>query len=110
MHESSLARQILRAVLKAADGGTVTAVNGWLSESESLSAESLQFHFSALARDTPAAAARLNLRLEHIQARCDGCGALYLPEHHLTLCPDCGSTEGELLGESGMGIDTIEVT
>ena len=33
----------------------------------------------------------------------------YLPEHHLTLCTHCGSTEGTLLGQPGLGIDEIDV-
>ncbi len=112
MHESSLAKQILEAVLaRANEGGAsrIKAVRGWVAESESLSPDSLAFHFQAHARGTAAEGARLDLRLEHLRARCAGCGADYLPEHHLLLCPQCGSTEGELLGTPGLGVSELDV-
>jgi hydrogenase nickel incorporation protein HypA/HybF len=34
----------------------------------------------------------------------------YRRDHHVVLCPACGSTDGELLGEIGLGIETIEVS
>lgn len=110
MHESALARGILEAVL--AHSGTarkIRVVRGWVAETETLSAESLDFHFRAHAVGTAAEDARLELRLEHVEARCGGCGTRYRPEHHLLLCPSCGATDGELLGRTGLGVDSIEV-
>jgi hydrogenase nickel incorporation protein HypA/HybF len=110
MHESSLARRILEAVLaRSGAARRVRVVRGWVAETETLSADSLDFHFRAHAAGTAAADARLELRLEHVEARCGGCGARYRPEHHLLLCPSCGATGGELLGRTGLGIDSIDV-
>ena len=112
MHESTLARQILDAVLERASSAAaqrVRAVRGWIAETEALSPQSLDFHFSAHARGTPAEGARLELRLIHIEARCRACGTNYAPEHHLLLCPSCGSTDGEELGQTGLGIEALEV-
>lgn len=112
MHESSLAKQILEAALeraKAKKASRIRAVCGWVAETESLSADSLTFHFEARARGTPAEGSRLNLRLLRVEARCKDCGRVYAPEHHLLLCPACGSSEGELLGRTGLGIDALEV-
>jgi hydrogenase nickel incorporation protein HypA/HybF len=53
--------------------------------------------------------ARLELELAHVRARCHACGQVYLPDHHLLLCPGCGSTEGEVLGESALRIDSMDV-
>jgi hydrogenase nickel incorporation protein HypA/HybF len=111
MHESSLARQILAAVLAratAAGASRIRVVCGSLADSEALSAESLALHFAAHARGTPAEGARLELRLVHIAARCRGCGATYSPAHHVLLCPACGSTDATLLGESGLRIESME--
>ena len=109
MHESSLARAILREVLSRAGDERVVAVRGWVAETETLSRESLSATFEVMARGTAAEGAALDLTVTHVSARCAGCGAEYLPEHHLLICPACGATEGELLGRTGLGIDVIEV-
>lgn len=112
MHEAALARQLLTVVLRrAAEAGAahVRSARGWIAETETLSAESLAFHFTAHARGTPAEGARLELRLLHVEARCRSCGDTYPPEHHVLLCPACGSADGELLGPTGLGLDALEV-
>ena len=110
MHEASLAHGILRAVLDRVEpGDQVQEIRGWLAETEALDAGSIAMHFRGLARGTPAAAAKLALELVHVPARCRACGRVYPPDHHLTLGPDCGSTEGELLGETGLKITEMDV-
>jgi hydrogenase nickel incorporation protein HypA/HybF len=112
MHESALARDLLRTVLSHAEhhgAKRVVRASGWVAETETLSPDSLRFHFEALSRDTIAAGATLELRLIHVEARCPACGAVYAPEHHLLLCPRCGNADGELLGQTGLGLDTVEV-
>ena len=113
MHETSLARQILSTVLAQAGREraiAVRSVRGWIAETEALSAESVALHFRALAAGTVAAGARLELEVRRVDAQCRACTITYRPEHHLVLCPACGSTDGELLGDTGMGIDAIEIT
>ena len=112
MHEAALARRLLAAVLsRAAEAGAsrVRAARGWIAETETLSAESLAFHFAERARGTAAEGCRLELRLVHVEARCRVCGAVYAPEHHVLLCPACGGVGGDLLGKAGIGIDELEV-
>jgi hydrogenase nickel incorporation protein HypA/HybF len=112
MHESSLARSVLDAVLRlAAEQGAerVLSVAGELSETEHLHSDAIQFHFDAHARGTLAEGARLALELVHVAARCRGCGARYLPEHHVTLCPECGSVEADLLGSPGLRLSSLEI-
>jgi hydrogenase nickel incorporation protein HypA/HybF len=84
-------------------------VRGRVAETESLSGESIELHFRAHARGTPAAGARLELQLVHVEARCRACGEIYRPEHHVLLCPRCGSLDGEALGEAGLWIESIEL-
>ncbi len=112
MHESALARQILELSLAAArraGGAAIRAVRGRVAETEALSAESIELHFRAHARGTPAADARLELALAHVEARCRACGATYRPEHHVLLCARCGSTDGEELGPTGLWIESIDL-
>ncbi|KFE67065.1 hydrogenase maturation nickel metallochaperone HypA [Hyalangium minutum] len=112
MHETSLARQMLDAVLqraKAHGASRVREVRGWVAETESLSPDSLSFHFAAHARGTKAEGARLLLELIHVEARCRACNRTYAPEHHLLLCPACGSTDGEQLRQTGLAVTSIDV-
>lgn len=112
MHEASLAREILKAVLERAtmEGARrVVAVNGWLAESEAVSLESLEYHFAVYAVGTPAQGAVLRLRTIRVPVRCGACGKEYLRECHVTVCPDCGSVDGVLSGITGIGIESMEV-
>jgi hydrogenase nickel incorporation protein HypA/HybF len=109
MHESALARQLVELCLQRCGAERVRVVRGTLAETEQLSRQALALHFEAHARGTAAAGARLELELVHVRARCLGCEHVYLPEHHLLLCPSCGSTEAETLGESALRIDSIDV-
>lgn len=112
MHETSIARQVLSAVLRHVEdhgASRVREVRGWIAETESLSSESISLHFSAHAQGTKAEGARLLLELIHVKARCRACGDTYAPEHHVLLCPACGSTEGEKLQVTGLAVTSIEV-
>jgi len=110
MHEASLARGILSAVLDlVGPGDRIRVIRGWLAETEALDPLSIRMHFLGMARGTAAEGAKLELMLTHVAARCLDCAKEYLPEHHLTLCPDCGSTDANLVGEVGLGIEDIDV-
>lgn len=84
-------------------------VRGWLAETEALDGQAVAFHFAALAKDTVAEGAELDLRLLHTEARCSACSHVYKPVHHLTLCPQCGGTEAKLLGATGLAIESMDV-
>ncbi len=120
MHESTLARQLLQAVVEGAAQGRpgvdepssvqrVVAVRAWLAETEALDGDAIRFHFAAWAKGGIAEGAALELTLHHVQAQCEACGVVYEPEHHLTLCPHCDSTEARLLGKTGFGVESIDV-
>jgi hydrogenase nickel incorporation protein HypA/HybF len=109
MHESSLAKKLLEAALESVPGQKILAVHGWLADTEAMDRASVAFHFAAHARKTRAEGAQLEIRIERVAARCMQCGECYAPDHQVTLCPRCGSTEGHLLGRTGIGIDAIDV-
>jgi hydrogenase nickel incorporation protein HypA/HybF len=109
MHESSLARKLVELCLQRAGGQRVRTLRGTLAETEALSHDALLLHFAAHARGTLAEGAQLELALLHVQARCLACGECYPPAHHVLLCPRCGSTEAEQLGETGLRVESIEV-
>ena len=87
----------------------IVAVRGWIAEEEEVSGDRLRRHFDAIARGTCAEGARLDLSLQTVGARCLNCGEIYLPDHHVLICPACGSCEGVHEGEIGLGVVAIEV-
>lgn len=112
MHESALAKQLLTAALERAEqegARRIRLVRGSICETEALSAKALGFHFSAHAKGTNAEGAELALELVCVSARCRTCGETYAVEHHVTLCPVCGTTDADLLGKTGLRIDALEV-
>lgn len=111
MHERSVSRQLLTAALQAVQrcgAGRVRVVHAGVAETEALNAEAIRFHFEVLAKGTPAEGARLDLELIHTEAKCNRCATVYAPEHHLTLCPECGGTDATLLGRTGLWVDSID--
>lgn len=112
MHESSLGRDIVRAVVEKAQEARakcVLRVHGFIAETEWLNPEAIVFHFQAFARGTVAEGAKLELTTLWLEADCAQCGKRYKPDHHVLLCPHCGSIEGNVLGEPGLRIEAIEV-
>lgn len=112
MHESSLGRDIVRTVVEKAtqEGASrIRRVHGFVAETEWLNPEAIVFHFRAHAKGTIAEDAHLELKTAWIEASCRQCKEIYKPDHHVLLCPHCGSTEADLLGEPGLRIDSMEV-
>jgi hydrogenase nickel incorporation protein HypA/HybF len=112
MHETQIAKNVLDVVLERAalaGANRVRRVIGWVAEDEALSREALLFHFQAHAKGTLAEGAELALELRLILARCSDCGKEYVPDHHVTLCPACGSLQAELQGKKGLEVESLEV-
>ncbi|HEX2736375.1 MAG TPA: hydrogenase maturation nickel metallochaperone HypA [Polyangiaceae bacterium] len=112
MHESSLARQLLKVVLERArseGAARVLRVEGWVAETEALKPEALNLHFAALAQGSSAEGAALALEMVHVRAKCSNCANVYQPEHHLTLCPSCGGVDATLLDPTGVAITRLEL-
>lgn len=110
MHENSLAKQILAAVVRRAtmEGlPRITRVRGWLADYEALEPKVLQEHFEAEAKGTVAEGAHLEMRMVHVGAQCGRCGKVFEPSHPLLLCTWCGCTDGKLLGPTGLGIEAV---
>jgi hydrogenase nickel insertion protein HypA len=113
MHESSLAKQLLAVVLERAQSEQaerVTRVEGWVAETEALDPEALRLHFELHAKGSPAQGAELALQVVHVRAQCSDCGLIYKPEHHLTLCPTCGSVDATLLDPLGVALTRMNVS
>jgi hydrogenase nickel incorporation protein HypA/HybF len=112
VNEAKLARQIIQIVIERAEregARRVVAVHGWIAETEAISVSSLAMHFAGHAQGTVAEGASLDFRLKHVKAQCRRCATRYAPARHVFLCPACGGGEADLLGNTGMGVDSIDV-
>ena len=93
---------------QAALGERVVRVCAVLTDAERLRAESIDFHFHALAQGTPADAASLVLECRPLRAQCSDCGTVFNMDDTVTLCPYCEN--GRSVRLEGPSIRVSEVT
>ena len=93
MHELSLMSNLLAHAAAAADGAPICALRVRVGPLSGVVVAALRFAFEALAPDTPAAGARLDV-------------AETVPVVH---CLRCGATDGELRGGHELELISIEV-
>ena len=110
MHELAVASDILQAVLdqaKAYPGRRVTRVNVRVGELAMIVPDSLSFAFGAIARDTPAAGARLEVDETPLRAVCQDCGES--AEGLVSRCPSCGGQSLERQGGHEVILASMEI-
>ncbi|MFQ6131447.1 MAG: hydrogenase maturation nickel metallochaperone HypA [Armatimonadota bacterium] len=110
MHESGVAENMVKAVLKAArehGADTVEAVHVRLGQIEHISPESLEEHFRHAAEGTGAEGARLICEEVPGRARCRACDAQFDTDLRPVLCPECDSREVELV--SGLELEVVGI-
>jgi hydrogenase nickel incorporation protein HypA/HybF len=96
MHEIGIATELLRQTLAAAAGqgaSRVTAVAVDVGVLQQVDHEALRAAFAAVAAETPAATARLDLRAVPAAATCRPCGAAYAPTLGDFACPQCHAAD-----------------
>jgi hydrogenase nickel incorporation protein HypA/HybF len=110
MHELGVAQSILDIVhqyVPADQERAVLAVKVRIGEMAGIVADSLDFCFGALTRDTPLESARLEILRVPLQGQCGDCTAVFHIEGAAFLCPACGGPNVHLL--SGRELDVAEI-
>ena len=115
MHELSVTKNIMEAVLAYAEGAgavRVTEVVLRVGELNNLEAPWIQHYFDYLSKGTRAQGAHVVVRRIPIVVECDECGE----ETRITReqmagfsCPACGSSSAQMVGGREMVIDRIEI-
>ncbi len=107
MHELPAVRSLVTAVVRAAGGRRVRAVDVVIREPSDVAEEAVRLYFELLGRQTPAEGATLRLRRE--PATCDACGHTFgAREAPPVACPRCGRpVYGG--GAGGLWVESIEV-
>lgn len=112
MHELSLAESMLQIIEDAAVAQQFAQVRVvWLELGSMAGVEqdALRFCFDAVARDTVAQGARLEIVVVPGSGTCSGCGSMHPVSSLLDACPGCGSSAVQVSGGSGMRVKELDV-
>lgn len=106
MHELSIADNIIHAVKEAAQSRgmlTVSTIGVRIGSLSSVDPDALTFGFDVLKRDQGMEDCELAIEFVKTSARCTKCSREFEVEDFVFVCPDCGSSQCELL--SGQEIE-----
>jgi hydrogenase nickel incorporation protein HypA/HybF len=112
MHELAITRSLLDLVLEEAakaNASKVLKINVVLGEMSGVVDRFVEFNFDLLSKDTAAASAELSFRNVPKQARCHKCSHVFNPEEIRWACPNCQSTELEIIAGNELYVESIEV-
>lgn len=112
MHEMSLAESIVQLVEDAARAEGCRKVRAvWLEIGElaAVEKEALRFCFAAVARDTVADGARLEIVVTPGSGWCSKCSSSIAVSTLYDPCPICGSYQIQLTGGGEMRVKELEV-
>ena len=112
MHELAITQSLLDLVLEeAAKAGAskVLKINVVLGEMSGVVDQFVEFNFDLLSKDTAAEAATISFQNIPKQARCRKCNHVFHPEDICWSCPNCQSTELEMIAGNELYVESIEV-
>ena len=94
MHEFPLTKQIVTIVNRAAldnDAKKINTVYLVVGESSGIIPDSVQMYFDIIAKGTPAAGARLQVRMVPCEMHCPKCDENFVRPRFSFACPICGT-------------------
>ena len=113
MHEVGLITELINTAKQIAseqqDNAVINKITISLGAFSCASVDSLQFAFEAMRADTVAHNARLEIKTIRTICKCNSCNAQNETDEIFGACPDCGSTEIELDGDSDLILTAIEI-
>lgn len=109
MHEMSITQGIVDICLQHAAGKPITSVVVEIGALSGVVPEAIEFCFAACSSETPAKAAKLEIRRTEGRGRCLDCGREQPMEQLYDPCQRCGSYALEILSGEEMRVVEIEV-
>ncbi|MFO7998695.1 MAG: hydrogenase maturation nickel metallochaperone HypA [Bacteroidales bacterium] len=100
MHELGIAMRIVEIAAKVArQNGLegVDEINMEIGELSGIVPETLTFSFEVASKNTMLEHAKLGIAIIHARASCNVCGMEFTPDGFLTICPECGTFECEII-------------
>lgn len=111
MHEFYLTEQILQSVTDSLPEDIspeqIQEVHLQLGAFEAVVPETLEFLFNTLKKRYHMPEALLKWEIIPIKAECRGCGAIFVVDEPIFLCPHCGSGDNQLLQGRGIILTRI---
>ncbi|SFL42758.1 hydrogenase maturation nickel metallochaperone HypA [Pelosinus propionicus] len=112
MHEMSIAQGILDIVLKTAaehNAVRISYIKLLIGQMTQIEPESLTFGFAALAANTIADGAKVDITIVPLVGECNGCGQQFTVERYSFLCPLCQSANVLVVSGRELAVDYLEV-
>lgn len=112
MHEMAIVQSVLDVAFEAAEknsGSAVRKIKLRIGEMSGVVRESIEFAFSVLKTDTPAAGAELEIEIMKLETGCEVCGPALSTIADLNLiCGNCGGTMRIVSGRE-MKVEYIDI-
>ena len=110
MHELSIARALIDAAARRAEGRRVVALSVSVGALRQVVPATLSFNFAIASTGTPCAGAHLELLAVPVRLRCPCWAEWELQPGELAFrCPRCGSPDAVVLSGEELSLDSIEV-
>jgi len=112
VHELAITQNILDIVLdeaKKAQADKVTRINLVIGELSGVVSDSVLFYFDFLKKGNAAEEATIDFRLVPVELRCRDCLTNFTPKDSAWTCPNCQSTNFDLITGRECYVESIEV-
>lgn len=112
MHELPVTQNILELALTygANAGATkITRLYITIGDLASIVDDSVQFYWELIAKDTIAEKAELEFHRIKTELRCKNCSQTYKPVSGISTCPNCQSSQIEILSGKEFYLEAIDI-
>ena len=110
MHEMTVAQNLLEMITSEAASQNIQPLKAKISCGvlNCINDETLTFAFNAIAENTPCEGMAIEVEHKPMLARCKNCERVYEIKLFSPKCPQCGSTDSELLPDAPLVLEEIE--
>ena len=108
MHELGITEAVVATVTERVPDGRVTAVRLEIGALTGVVADSVRFCFDLVTEGTSLEGAALEIEEPAGRCRCRACGAEFVPDWPIVVCP-CGSADAEILAGNDLRILSVRV-
>ena len=112
MHELAVTQNILDLALdeaKAVQANRISKISLVIGELSGVVRDSVEFYFDFLRKDSLAADATLEFTMIPAQLKCRDCQTEFNPQDSLWICPNCRSSNIDLVAGRDCYMESIEV-